>query len=54
MRSVQMTRTSFVLRMRLPALQQAEKQADQSVRAYVYEAVRRRMEREATETDTPG
>lgn len=35
-------------------LQQAAKQTDQSVHAYVYEAVRRRMEQGSTETDTPG
>ena len=35
-------------------IQQAAKQAGQSVNAYVYEAVRRRIEQEATETGTPG
>ena len=35
-------------------IQQAVKQAGQSVNAYVYEAVRRRIEQEATETGTPG
>lgn len=35
-------------------IQQAAKQMGQSVNAYVYEAVRHRMEQEAAGTGTPG
>ena len=36
------------------AVQMAARDAGQSVTEYIMEAVRRRMEQEATETDTPG
>ena len=35
-------------------IQQAAKQVGQSVNAYIYEAVHRRMEQEAAGTGTPG